>query len=105
MCMSAESAAAETLCFSPVKKKRGDIASERPWWKPFNFRIQVDDGPFIKPEKDSSASYEFNSERPMVRLRVISSLGKSTQRHSCALTVDMSISGFAAIMPSAVSSG
>ena len=30
---------------------------------------------------------------------------KSAQRHSCSLTVDMSISGFAAIMPSAVSSG
>ena len=37
--------------------------------------------------------------------RAISSLGKPTQRHSCAVTVDMSISGFAAIMPSAVSSG
>ena len=44
-------------------------------------------------------------KRTLVQLRVISSLGKSAQRHSCALTVDMSISGFAAIMPSAVSSG
>ncbi|MDH3417728.1 MAG: hypothetical protein OEM64_15570, partial [Gammaproteobacteria bacterium] len=43
-----------------------------------------------------------NPERTLVQLRVISSLGKSAQRHSCALTVDMSISGFAAIMPSAV---
>ena len=44
-------------------------------------------------------------ERTLVQLRVISSLGKLAQRYSCALTVDMSISGFAAIMPSAVSSG
>ena len=44
-------------------------------------------------------------KRTLVQLRVISSLGRSAQRHSCALTVEMSISGFAAIMPSAVSSG
>ena len=37
--------------------------------------------------------------------RYLPPLGKSAQRHSCALTVDMSISGFVAIMPSAVSSG
>lgn len=68
MCMFVESAAAESLCFSPVKKKRGDIASDRPWWKPFNYRIQVDDGPVIKPEEGSSTSYEFNSERPLVKI-------------------------------------
>ena len=45
------------------------------------------------------------TKRTLVRLRVISPLGKSARRYSCALTVDMSISGFAAIMPSAVSSG
>src|SRR5210317_549814 len=44
-------------------------------------------------------------KRTLVQLRVISSLGKLAQHHSCALTVDMSISGFDAIMPSAVSSG
>jgi hypothetical protein len=44
-------------------------------------------------------------EQTLVQLRVISSLGKSSQRHYSSLTVDMSISGFAAIMPSAVSSG
>jgi hypothetical protein len=48
---------------------------------------------------------DFGPKRKVVQLRVIYYLGKSAERHSCALTVDMSINGFAAIMPSAVSSG
>lgn len=56
------------LCFSPVKKKKGDIATDRPWWKPFNYRVQVDDGPVVKPEADSSTSYDFDSQRPLVRI-------------------------------------
>ena len=68
VCLFAVSVHADTLCFSPVKKKRGDISSDRPWWKPFNYRVQVDDGPVVKPEKDSSTSYGFDSERPQVKI-------------------------------------
>lgn len=61
-------AQADTLCFSPVKKKTGDIASDRPWWKPFNYRVQVDDGQIIKPATDSSTSYDFDTSSPLVRI-------------------------------------
>lgn len=61
-------AQADTLCFSPVKKKRGDISSERPWWKPFDYRVQVNDGPVVKPAEDASTPYDFDSERPLVKI-------------------------------------
>ena len=57
ICMLAMSTHAETLCFSPVKKKIADIASERPWWKPFNYRVQVDDG----PTSDATLDYTGNA--------------------------------------------
>ena len=68
ICLLVMSAQADTLCFSPVKKKTGDISSDRPWWKPFNYRIQVDDGPVVKPEDESSTSYDFDSKRPLVKI-------------------------------------
>ncbi len=61
-------AQAGSLCFSPVRKKNGDISSDRPWWKPFNYRVQVNDGPVVKPEAVSSTTYEFDGERPLVRI-------------------------------------
>ena len=68
ICLLAVSTQADTLCFSPVQKKKGDIASERPWWKPFDYRVQVDDGPVVKPEEESSTPYDFNSNRPLVKI-------------------------------------
>ena len=68
MCMLAVTTQADSLCFSPVKKKTGDIDSERPWWKPFDYRVQVDEGPVVKPAEDSSTSYEFDGNQPMVKI-------------------------------------
>lgn len=67
-CLWFTTAHADALCFSPVKKRAGDISSERPWWVPFNYQVQVDDGPVIKPSSDSSTPYEFNSESPLVKI-------------------------------------
>ncbi len=62
-------AQADILCFSPVKESdREGAAFERPWWKPFDYRVQVDDGPVVKPEEDSSTAYTFYSSRPLVKI-------------------------------------
>ena len=56
------------LCFSPVKERKGDKSTKRSFFQPFDYRIQVDDGPVVKPSSESSTSYEFSSDSPMVKI-------------------------------------
>lgn len=58
----------ESLCFSPVAEKEGDKNSERKWWQAFDYRVQLDDGPVIKPSPTVSTSYEYSSELPVVKI-------------------------------------
>ena len=68
-CLALSPAHADLLCFSPVARKTGDLASDhREWWEPFDYRVQVDDGPIVKPSADTSTPYEFDSERPLVKI-------------------------------------
>ena len=60
-----------SLCFSPVKEKKGDVASDnRSWWQTFDYRVQVDNGPIIIPSSESSTVYNFTSESPLVKIRL-----------------------------------
>ena len=59
---------AETLCFSPVREKAGDKSTTRTWSQPFDYQVQIDDGPVIKPSADKSTSYEFRSNDPYVKI-------------------------------------
>ena len=56
------------LCFSPVKERKGDKSTKRSFFQPFDYKIQVDDGPVIKPSSEGSTSYEFSSDSPMVKI-------------------------------------
>ena len=64
----ASSALSETLCFSPVKERDGDVSSDRSFWQPFEYRVQVDDGPIVKPSEEVSTSYSFTSEKPLIKI-------------------------------------
>ncbi len=66
--LGCSSATADTLCFSPVAKKSGDISSDRPWWVRFDYRIQVDNGPVIKPSPEDSTPYDFSTDSPLVKI-------------------------------------
>ncbi len=63
------SAFSATLCFSPVKEKKGDIDSKhRSWWQSFDYRVQVDDGSVIVPSSEASSTYDYTSESPLVKI-------------------------------------
>lgn len=64
----ASSALGGTLCFSPVKEREGDRSSDRSFWQPFDYRIQVDDGPVVVPSSEASMPYEFSTETPLVKI-------------------------------------
>ncbi len=69
LCLMSVAALPDTLCFSPVKEKPGDKAPDnRSWLEPFDYRVQVDDGPIIEPAEDTSTPYEFDSEQPLVKI-------------------------------------
>ena len=59
---------ADELCFSPVKEKKGDKSTKRKFFQSFDYKIQVDDGPIIKPSSEDSTSYEFHTDSPMVKI-------------------------------------
>ena len=59
---------ADELCFSSVKEKKGDKSTKRNFFQPFDYKIQVDDGPVIKPSSESSTAHEFSSDSPMVKI-------------------------------------
>src|SRR5688572_28596118 len=59
---------AESLCFSPVKEKKGDKSTDRSWWQGFNYKVQVDDGPVITPSSENSTLYEYVTKSPMVKI-------------------------------------
>ena len=56
------------LCFSPVKEKQGDRSSKRSWRQSFDYRVQVDNGPVVKPATESSTPYAFSSSEPLVKI-------------------------------------
>ena len=62
------SALGDTLCFSPVKERDGDVSSDRSFWQPFDYRIQVDDGPIIVPSGEDSTPYDFSIKTPLVKI-------------------------------------
>lgn len=68
LCLLVTSAHGDTMCFGPVKKKSGDVSSERPWWVPFDYRVQIDGGPIVKPSAKTSTPYDFSSESPLVKI-------------------------------------
>jgi hypothetical protein len=58
-----------TLCFSPVQEKEGDVASDhRSWWQPFDYRVQVDDGPVVVPSAEESTPYSYTNDEPLVKI-------------------------------------
>ena len=59
---------ADELCFSPVKEKKGDKSTKRKFFQSFDYKIQVDDGPIIKPSSEDSTSYEFHTDSPVVKI-------------------------------------
>ena len=59
---------ADELCFSPVKKKKGDKSTKRKFFQSFDYKIQVDDGPIIQPSSEDSTSYEFHTDSPVVKI-------------------------------------
>lgn len=59
---------AESLCFSPVKEKKGDKDTKRSFWQSFDYKVQVDDGPVITPSETKSTKYEISTERPLVKI-------------------------------------
>jgi hypothetical protein len=59
---------ADELCFSPVKEKKGDKSTKRTFFQSFDYKIQVDDGPIIKPSTENSTPYEFYTDSPMVKI-------------------------------------
>ena len=61
-------AIAGELCFSPVKEREGDKSTKRSFLQPFDYKIQVDDGPVIKPSSESSTPYQFVTDSPMVKI-------------------------------------
>ena len=56
------------LCFSPVKERAGDKSTKRSFFQSFDYKVQVDDGPIIKPSSENSTPYKFNSDSPMVKI-------------------------------------
>jgi hypothetical protein len=62
------SALAGELCFSPVKERKGDKSTKRSFFQSFDYKIQVDDGPVIKPPSESSTPYRFVTDSPMVKI-------------------------------------
>ena len=61
----ASTAMAGELCFSPVKEFKGMPRNPS---QPFDYKIQVDDGPVVKPSSEKCTSYEFSTESPMVKI-------------------------------------
>ena len=61
-------AIADELCFSPVKEKKGDKSTNRSFFQSFDYKIQVDDGPIIKPSSEDSTPYEFDTDTPLVKI-------------------------------------
>jgi hypothetical protein len=61
-------ARADVLCFSPVKEKGGDKATKRRWWQPFDYRVQVDKGPLVRPRAEESTPYTHGSKDPEVKI-------------------------------------
>ncbi len=59
---------ADSICYSPVAEKKGDIGSKRGSLEPFDYKIQVDDGPVVKPASDRSTRYPFSSSNPLVKI-------------------------------------
>ena len=61
---------AESLCFSPVKERKGDKSTKREKSQAFDYRVQVDAGPIIVPSSEESTKYEIHSEKPLVKIRL-----------------------------------
>jgi len=59
---------AESLCFSPVKEKKGDKDTKRSFWQSFDYKVQVDNGPVITPSETTSTKYEITTDRPLVKI-------------------------------------
>ena len=67
----------ETLCFSPVKEKKGDKSTDRGAFQSFDYKVQVNDGPIIVPSENSSTSYEYFGSNPLVKIWLGNKIFKS----------------------------
>jgi frataxin-like iron-binding protein CyaY len=61
-------AIAGELCFSPVKEREGDKSTKRSFFQSFDYKIQVDDGPVIKPSSENSTPYIVDTDSPLVKI-------------------------------------
>lgn len=59
---------ADALCFSPVKEKEGDKSTKRSFLQSFDYQVQVDSGPIIKPSETESTKYEIATKSPLVKI-------------------------------------
>ena len=59
---------AGTLCFSPVIERDGDKSTERSFWQSFDYKVQVDNGPVVKPNDKESTPYSYGSKIPVVKI-------------------------------------
>lgn len=66
-CLFADS---HEICFSPVSKRHGERGVPIEPGKPhiFDYSIQLDDGPVIKPSSTQSTSYKYTTEEPMMKI-------------------------------------
>jgi len=64
----ASTSLAESLCFGPVREKTGDKDTKRSFWQPFDYKVQVDDGPIIVPSETDSTKYPISTQRPFVKI-------------------------------------
>ena len=58
------------ICFSPVAERHGEIGVPIEKGQPhiFDYSIQLDNGPIIKPSSTQSTSYKYTTEEPMVKI-------------------------------------
>jgi hypothetical protein len=67
--LMANSAHGSSLCFGPVKEKKGDVASEhRSFSQPFDYRVQVGNGAAVTPSSEGSTRFQFSSAEPLVKI-------------------------------------